>query len=316
MAARRVGSAVRLVVLLLALILVANGCQARDRSIPAATGPLIAYTVPKTTPWFQDGDVEFVLTQGQTVIKTWTKHVDSSRFGGFGRPAFTADGKYAFTAYAVEEAGRYPYDGGDIHAEVAWMDVATGQTHEAAIAAQSRTATQPPSRPGEPYALQGSTVVWQAPSPANAPDGQVTLMQLDLSQPNPQPSILRTVQLPPRTPAQQAVPYRDQDFTGNVIGADSLETWSRGLRLFDAERAKHDPAQFYDLDYGALVSDPVAAVADIYRHFGIELTDDARAAIVDTDEQSKQGPRAPKHTYSLADYGLTADQVRDTFTGL
>ena len=44
--------------------------------------------------------------------------------------------------------------------------------------------------------------------------------------------------------------------------------------------------------------------------------DEARAAIVDTDEQSKQGPRAPKHTYSLADYGLTADQVKDTFAGL
>ncbi|MDP9166354.1 MAG: sulfotransferase, partial [Actinomycetota bacterium] len=38
-------------------------------------------------------------------------------------------------------------------------------------------------------------------------------------------------------------------FTGDVIGQDSLETWSRGLELFNAERAKHDPAQFYDLDY-------------------------------------------------------------------
>ena len=79
--------------------------------------------------------------------------------------------------------------------------------------------------------------------------------------------------------AQHTTAGWSNTFTGNVIGADSLETWSRGLRLFDAERAKHDPAQFYDLDYGALVSDPVAAVADIYRHFGIELTDDARAAI-------------------------------------
>ncbi|MFN8228050.1 MAG: sulfotransferase [Mycobacterium sp.] len=116
--------------------------------------------------------------------------------------------------------------------------------------------------------------------------------------------------------AQHTTAGWSNTFTGAVIGADSLETWSRGLRLFNTERAKHDPAQFYDLEYSALVSDPVAAVADIYRHFGIELTDEARAAIVDTDEQSKQGPRAPKHTYSLADYGLTADQVKDTFAGL
>lgn len=116
--------------------------------------------------------------------------------------------------------------------------------------------------------------------------------------------------------AQHTTAGWSNTFTGAVIGEDSLETWSRGLRLFNTERAEHDPAQFYDLEYSALVADPVAAVSDIYRHFGIELTDEARAAIVDTDERSKQGPRAPKHTYSLADYGLTADQVKDTFAGL
>ena len=35
----------------------------------------------------------------------------------------------------------------------------------------------------------------------------------------------------------------------DVIGADSLETWSRGLELFNAERAKQNPAQFCDVDY-------------------------------------------------------------------
>lgn len=232
-AAWRLGKAGRAVALLLALIVVVNGCQTHSRSTPPV-GPLIAYTVPKATPWFQDGDVNLVLTQGQTVIKTWTKHVDASRFGGFGRPGFTADGKYAFTQYASEQAGRYPYNGGDIRAELAWVDVATGETHEVAIGARSRTGMQPPGHPGEPYALQGSTIAWQAPPPPNAPDGQVTLMQLDLSQPNPQPTILRTVQLPPRTPEQQAIPYRDQDFTGNVIGA------SRG-RVALAKKYDTDP---------------------------------------------------------------------------
>ena len=32
--------------------------------------------------------------------------------------------------------------------------------------------------------------------------------------------------------------------------------------------------------------------------------------------ESKKGPRAPKHTYSLADYGLTAEQVKERFKGL
>ena len=74
--------------------------------------------------------------------------------------------------------------------------------------------------------------------------------------------------------------------------------------------------QFYDVDYFDLIKDPLRTVENIYSHFGIELTDEARAGVAQTDEQSKQGPRAPKHTYSLADYGLTEEQVKDRFRGL
>ncbi len=95
-----------------------------------------------------------------------------------------------------------------------------------------------------------------------------------------------------------------------------METWSRGLELFNAERAKHDPAQFYDLDYFEFIADPLRTVEGIYSHFGIELTDDGRAAIEASHAESKQGPRAPKHTYSLEDYGLTADAVKERFRGL
>ncbi|AQT81803.1 sulfotransferase family protein [Mycolicibacterium litorale] len=105
-------------------------------------------------------------------------------------------------------------------------------------------------------------------------------------------------------------------FTGDVIGADSLDTWSRGLELFNKERAKHNPAQFCDVDYFELIREPIRTVENIYSHFGIEMTDEARAAIQRTDEESKQGPRAPKHTYSLADYGLTEEQVKERFKGL
>jgi len=105
-------------------------------------------------------------------------------------------------------------------------------------------------------------------------------------------------------------------FAGATIGADALETWSRGLGRFSEVRAERNPAQFCDVDYVELIRDPMGTVESIYGHFGIELTDDARAAIGRTDEESKQGPRAPKHEYSLADYGLTADQVRERFAGL
>ena len=105
-------------------------------------------------------------------------------------------------------------------------------------------------------------------------------------------------------------------FKDDVIGADALETWSRGLERFNAVRREHDEAQFFDVDYFKLIRDPIGTVESIYSHFGIEMTDEAPAAIQATDEESKQGPRAPKHTYSLADYGLTEDQVKERFKGL
>jgi hypothetical protein len=105
-------------------------------------------------------------------------------------------------------------------------------------------------------------------------------------------------------------------FVGKQIGDDALETWARGLELFNAERAKHDPAQFCDVEYRDFVGDPVGTVQGIYAHFGLPLSDVARQAMVDMHEESQKGPRAPKHTYSLSDYGLTAEQVKERFAGL
>ena len=85
--------------------------------------------------------------------------------------------------------------------------------------------------------------------------------------------------------------------------------------LFDAERANHDAAQFCDVDYFEFIKDPIAAVEGIYRQFDIDFTDAARTAMTDMHAESQKGPRAPKHTYSLADYGLTDEQVRERFKG-
>jgi hypothetical protein len=116
--------------------------------------------------------------------------------------------------------------------------------------------------------------------------------------------------------AQHTTAGWSNTFVGETIGRDSLETWSRGLELFNAERTKHNPAQFYDMDYFAFIEDPVREMDAIYQHFGIEMTDAARSAMEASHAESQQGPRAPKHKYSLADYGLTAEQVKERFKGL
>ncbi|WP_406813911.1 sulfotransferase family protein [Mycobacterium sp. M23085] len=116
--------------------------------------------------------------------------------------------------------------------------------------------------------------------------------------------------------AQHTAEGWSTSFTGAQIGADAMETWSRGLERFNTARAKYSPAQFYDVDYKELIADPLGTVADIYRHFGITLTDEAKAAMEKTHAESQSGARAPKHTYSLADYGLSTEMVKERFAGL
>jgi hypothetical protein len=95
-----------------------------------------------------------------------------------------------------------------------------------------------------------------------------------------------------------------------------METWSRGLEQFNSARTKYDAAQFYDVDYRDLIADPLGTVSDIYRQFDIPLTAEVRQAMKDSHAESQTGARAPKHTYSLADYGLTAEAVKERFAGL
>ena len=116
--------------------------------------------------------------------------------------------------------------------------------------------------------------------------------------------------------AQHTTAGWSETFVGAQLGLDALETWSRGLERFNTERAKHDPAQFCDVDYLDFVADPLGAVEGIYRHFAMPLSGSASLAMQEIHDASKTGPRAPKHTYALSDYGLTADAVKARFSGL
>ena len=71
--------------------------------------------------------------------------------------------------------------------------------------------------------------------------------------------------------------------------------------------------QFVDVDYREFVSDPVATTKGIYESFGLEWTPGVDEAVTKLDAESRQGGRRPKHSYDLADYGLTEDEVRAAF---
>ncbi|ORB84309.1 sulfotransferase family protein [Mycobacterium kansasii] len=105
-------------------------------------------------------------------------------------------------------------------------------------------------------------------------------------------------------------------FVGAQIGADAVDTWSRGLERFNTARAQYDPAQFYDVEYRDLIADPLGTVAAVYQHFGLMLTAEAQQAMAKVHAESQTGERAPKHSYSLADYGLTVEAVKERFAEL
>ncbi|NNH72203.1 sulfotransferase [Nocardia uniformis] len=114
--------------------------------------------------------------------------------------------------------------------------------------------------------------------------------------------------------SEQAARGWSNSFSGARIGETQLELWSRGLRNFNESRAKYSADQFVDIQFEDLRANPMGTIETIYKSFGIELTDAARTAMLALDEESKSGDRKPAHRYSLADYGLTEDQVKAHFS--
>ncbi|GAA2643525.1 sulfotransferase family protein [Paractinoplanes durhamensis] len=98
-------------------------------------------------------------------------------------------------------------------------------------------------------------------------------------------------------------------FRGEVLGRAQLELWSRGSRRFAADRARHDPAHFIDVDYDDFVADPIATVESIYSFLGTPLTAAARTAMTALHASG----RPPAHRYALADFGLTPADVDAAF---
>lgn len=113
--------------------------------------------------------------------------------------------------------------------------------------------------------------------------------------------------------AEHATPGWSTTFTGDQIGQDQLELWSRGLREFSRAREKYEPAQFLDIDFADLRSDPMGTVERVYAALDTPMSDAARAAVTALDEESRSGARKPQHRYQLADYGLDEATVAAAF---
>jgi hypothetical protein len=102
-------------------------------------------------------------------------------------------------------------------------------------------------------------------------------------------------------------------FVGETIGRTQLDLLGRQHDAYRKARATAEPGQFVDVDYTDLVADPVAAVHRVYDAAGLAWDDAVRATVSAELEASRSGPRAPRHDYALADYGLQHEEVRDRF---
>lgn len=79
------------------------------------------------------------------------------------------------------------------------------------------------------------------------------------------------------------------------------------------EWKKHaNKEQYFELNYDTMIKDPVAAVAAIYEHFGLECDDEFKARMRQWHADNRQGKygRAP---YTLEEYGFTEEQTRADF---
>jgi hypothetical protein len=102
-------------------------------------------------------------------------------------------------------------------------------------------------------------------------------------------------------------------YVGGVIGRTQLDLWSRAFHAFHDARSAYDQDQFADVAFADLRQDPLGVTRALYEQWGLDWTPEVEAAITEIDRESRSGAAAPKHDYSLADYGLTEQQVLHAF---
>ena len=102
------------------------------------------------------------------------------------------------------------------------------------------------------------------------------------------------------------------DLRATLMGTRETEKWAAGVRATAAVRAGGREGQVLDIVHGDFHRDPMAVVERIYAFIGMDLPDDLRphfAARIAAKPELQHGT----HRYTLAEFGLTADGVREVF---
>ena len=101
-------------------------------------------------------------------------------------------------------------------------------------------------------------------------------------------------------------------FDKRDAGPVRLDIYARAVEKMAAARDKHPAADILDVDYRDLIGDKPGTIRRIYRHFGLELSAEAKAAMQGFIADNPQGKHG-RHDYSSGEFGITDDQVRERF---
>jgi hypothetical protein len=96
------------------------------------------------------------------------------------------------------------------------------------------------------------------------------------------------------------------------IADQMLDTFDLMIARQNAYRDRHGETSICDILYTDQLRDPIGQIRKIYTHFDEPLTGEAEAAMVKLLADNPQGKHG-KHIYSLDEFGLTANGIRQHF---
>ena len=97
------------------------------------------------------------------------------------------------------------------------------------------------------------------------------------------------------------------------LGAQQLALWVEAVRRAVDFRARRRDAGFADVSFGPLNADPVATVRRAYGALGLSLSEEGAARMAAWAAENPPGAQGT-HQYTLADFGLRAEEVDAAFS--
>ena len=97
----------------------------------------------------------------------------------------------------------------------------------------------------------------------------------------------------------------------NELGRFWLEYAKIGLDRAMAAREKIPESQIYDVRLRDMMANPMTVLQDIYSHFDLEYNEEI-AGLLEARISEKPTSQEGEHEYSIEEFGLTNEQVRET----